>query len=217
MTTIGPPRSGSTGRHRAGSVGPKITTPDAPTAAARCETPESLPTNADETRAIAATVGKSSCLRTGTPAAQKTGPNDISAGPRMTAMLARPDSSDASATNLFAGQFLPGLPLPGNITSRFEVPHFDCASALVAAAKSSGVGSSRGFGGKAAAISVSIDRKYAVEMWPIAARAKRMKRDVGVSRSQTVARENADRPKRRTSRCDRGSRRIGVRCPRYLQ
>ena len=51
------------GRHRAGSVGPKIARPGVPTAAARCETPESLPTKATASRAIAATVGKSRSLR----------------------------------------------------------------------------------------------------------------------------------------------------------
>ena len=76
---------GPSGRHRAGSVGPKITTPDAPTAAARCDTPESLPTNADASRAIAATVGKSRSFRTGTPASRKIGSIEASAGPRMTA------------------------------------------------------------------------------------------------------------------------------------
>ena len=74
---------GPNGRHRAGSVGPKITTPGAPTAAARCDTPESLPTNADASRAIAATVGKSRSFRTGTPASRKIGSIEVSAGPRM--------------------------------------------------------------------------------------------------------------------------------------
>ena len=63
-TSICPRAPGASGRHRAGSVGPKITTPDAPAAAARCDTPESTPTKADATRAIAATVGKSRCFRT---------------------------------------------------------------------------------------------------------------------------------------------------------
>src|SRR5580700_3752505 len=34
------------GCHRLGSLGPKSTTPGAPVAAARCDTPESLPTKA---------------------------------------------------------------------------------------------------------------------------------------------------------------------------
>jgi len=124
---------GPMGRHRAGSVGPKITTPDAPTAAARCETPESLPTNAEASRPIAATVGKSRSLSTGTPPARKIGSIEVSAGPRMTATLARFDSesSDASAANLSAGQFFPGLPLPGKITIKFELSHFDRASTRV--------------------------------------------------------------------------------------
>src|ERR1700688_3715948 len=134
---------GPNGRHRAGSVGPKMTTPGAPTAAARCDTPESLPTNADASRAIAATVGKSRSFRTGTPAARKIGSIEDSAGPRMTthepllsfraesAERRIPDSDaniDAIAANLSAGQFLPGLPLPGKITIKFELSHFDPAS-----------------------------------------------------------------------------------------
>ncbi len=136
---------GPIGRHRTGSVGPKTTTPGAPTAAARCDTPESFPTNPAASRATAATIGKSRSFSTGTPAARKMGSIEVSAGPRMTTTLAHFHSAsfDASAANLSAGQFLPGLPLPGKITIKFELSHFDSANTREAAARSSGIGSSR--------------------------------------------------------------------------
>ena len=149
------------GRHRTGSVGPKMTTPDAPTAAARCATPESLATNAEASRAIAATVGKSRSFKTETPASRKIGSIDASAGPSMTTAIVPSDvaasgaggpargrlvsipNSDANAANLSAGQFLAGLPLPGKITMRFETSHFDSSNTRAAAARSSAVGSRR--------------------------------------------------------------------------
>ncbi len=167
------------GPHRAGSVGPKITTPDAPTAAARCDTPESLPTKIEASRAIAATVGRSRSRKTGTRASRKTGSIEVSAGPRTTTMLARFDNEDASAANLSAGQFLAGLPLPGKITIRFERSHLDFASTREAAARSSGVGSRRvSIGRSGLADSAQIARRYMAA----AIGAERMERHVGVGR-----------------------------------
>ena len=246
-TSICPPAPGASGRHRAGSVGPKITTPDAPAAAARCDTPESTPTKADARRAIAATVGKSRCFRTGTPDSRKIGSIDISAGPRMTATL----FSGAATHNALAGmlghvmRFSGAAALRESITTvtistrapRIYPPASSCrdfrcreksqsnSSCRIAIAQSR-ARLLRGRPGSVRAVNppAGQGRQFRFQLPASKPLIRGRRRRGGTDETRRahrspppIARENAGRPRRRTSRCDRNPRRIGARCPKCHQ
>src|SRR5258708_6988957 len=117
------------GRHRARSLGPNITTPGASAAAARCDTPESLPTKHRASRAIPATVPRFKSFSTGKSDSRSVRSIADSAEPRTNTTLDLSNNFLASTMNLSNGQFLAGLPLPGNIPIRFDGSHRNCASA----------------------------------------------------------------------------------------
>ena len=218
-TSICPPAPGDSGRHRAGSVGPKITTPDAPAAAARCDTPESTPTKADARRAIAATVGKSRCFRTGTPDSRKIGSSDISAGPRMTATLARFDTIVTISTR--APRIYPPASSCRDFRCREKSQSNSSCRIAIAQSRARLL---RGRPGSVRAVNPPAGQGRQFRSLASRPLIRGRRRRGGTDETRRahrspppIARENAGRPRRRTSRCDRNPRRIGARCPKCHQ